>query len=339
MKVAIVGVGKMGRRHIEVARSLNLEIVGICDAQSEALLLAINSHNIPESCAFCDAKTMLREAGPECVVIATTAPTHCEFTCLAANTGAKYILCEKPMACSLAECDQMIETCRDRDVRLVVNHQMRYMAQYTEPKRLIDSEAFGGLGSVSVLGGNFGVAMNGCHYFEMFRFLTDESPLEVTAWFSAEKVPNPRGAQFQDRAGAVRLVTASGKRFYLEAGSDQGHGMTVIYSARNGQIMVNELTGEFHSWVREAPHRKLPTTRYGMPAVHEYHSITPADAFAPTKSVIEAMLSGTTVGPSGKEGRLAVEVLVAAHVSDEEGHRTINLRQDILPRERKFPWA
>jgi len=39
------------------------------------------------------------------------------------------------------------------------------------------------------------------------------------------------------------------------------------------------------------------------------------------------------------EGRMAVQVLVAAYVSHETGHRTVDLRTDPLPRERWFPWA
>ena len=225
MRTVVLGAGRMGQRHIQVVKEMGLELVGICDPNPEALALAEKEQEIASELHYSNAPALLKDKKPECVVVATTAPTHCEYTCLAAELGASYILCEKPMAISTAQCDQMLETCAKHNTRLAINHQMRFMEQYTEPKRLINSVDFGGLTSVTVVAGNFGMAMNGTHYIEMFRYMTDEKPSEVTAWFSAGKVPNPRGPQFEDRAGSLRITTASGKRFYMEIGSDQGNGL------------------------------------------------------------------------------------------------------------------
>jgi len=313
-------------------------LVGICDPNPEALALAEKEQGIPSELHYSDAPALLKEKQPECVIVATTAPTHCEYTCLASEQGAKYILCEKPMAISMAQCDQMLETCAKHDTSLAINHQMRFMEQYTEPKRLINSEAFGGLASVTVVAGNFGMAMNGTHYIEMFRFMTDESPCEVTAWFSADKVPNPRGPQFEDRAGSLRITTASGKRFYMEIGSDQGNGLKVIYAGRYGQIMVEELTGSMTLVYREEPYRNLPTTRYGMPSTRMERTIQPADVIAPSRAVLESLLNNNNP-PTGEDGRLAIAALIAAYMSDEEGHRPVKLEETAQYQNRTFPWA
>jgi predicted dehydrogenase len=189
-----------------------------------------------------------------------------------------------------------------------------------------------------VVGGNFGMAMNGTHYFEMFRYMTDESPDEVTAWFSPEEIPNPRGQQFEDRAGAIRITTSSGKRFYMEVSADQGHGIRVIYSGPYGQLTVDELSGKMELVVREDEYRNLPSTRYGMPAVTRDYSIEPADVIAPSKAVLNALINGTNF-PSGEHGRLAVSALVAAYVSDESGHLPVKVDVKNLPIDRVFPWA
>lgn len=336
--VAVIGTGRMGRRHIQVVKELGLTLVGICDSNPEALTLATKEQGVSAEIHFADPRRMLSESHPKCVIIATTAPTHCAYTCLAAEAGARYILCEKPMGLSLAECDCMIETCRARGASLAINHQMRFMQQYTEPKRIVQSEAFGGLSSVTVVAGNSGMAMNGTHYFEMFRYVIDEAPLEVTAWFSSGKVLNPRGPQFDDRAGAVRLTSASGKRFYMEIGADQGHGMKVIYSGLYGQLVVDQLAGTMYLAVREEQYRNLPTTRYAMPWVESVHKIEPADTVGPSQAVLDALLHDKNP-PTGEDGRLAVAVLVAAYVSDENGHIPVRLDDANLPRERAFPWA
>lgn len=338
MKAAVIGAGRMGRRHVKILRDLGLELVGLVDASAPALEAAAREDGVPADALYTEVARLLAERRPECVVVATTTPGHADLTCRAAEAGARFILCEKPMAASLAECDRMLRTCAERGTRLAVNHQMRFMEQYTVPKALLDSEAFGGLRSVVVAAGNFGLAMNGTHYFEMFRFMTGEAPVTATAWFSLGLSPNPRGPQFQDRAGSVRLETRSGQRFYMDVSDDQGHGVKVTYSARHGQITVDELAGVMVLDVRQDEHRGKPTTRYGEPNRREERRIEPADAVAPTRAVLESLLGGGDAYPSGEEGRLAVATLVAAYVSHESGHAPVAVA-DGLPLDRQFPWA
>ncbi|NJK91164.1 MAG: hypothetical protein HC904_04600 [Blastochloris sp.] len=214
---------------------------------------------------------------------------------------------------------------------------MRFMEQYIKPKLMLQSPEFGGLCSVSVTAGNFGLAMNGTHYFEMFRYLTDEPAVEVQAWFSEETVPNPRGPQFLDRAGTIRLTTATGKRFYLDASADQGHGVFVQYVAKYGQITVDELGGRMSWSVRKSEQRDMPTTRYGMPWTEGLEVITPADALKPSLEVLNALLEGGNY-PTGEDGLLAIKVLVAAYVSSEQGSRVVRLDEK-FSEEQVFPWA
>ena len=338
MKAAVIGAGRMGQTHMQVIQELGLELVGICDRSSAAIDVAKERFGIAAGQTFSVPEAMLEQARPECVIIATTAPTHCSFTCLAAKMAAKYILCEKPMGVSLEECDRMIDACRRAGAELAINHQMRFMEQYTRPKKIVRSDEFGGLSSVTVVAGNFGIAMNGIHYFEMFRYMTDEEPSELTAWLSAETIPNPRGAEFQDHGGAVRITTPSGKRFYLEAGTDQGHGVKTMYSGPRGQLTVDELAGKMRLQVRQPEHRDLPTGRYGMPEVETVIEIEPADNVSPTRAVLASLLEGNGP-PTGHDGRLAVSQLVAAHVSHENGSIPVRPDDPNLPVSRVFPWA
>lgn len=335
--IAIIGIGRMGLRYVQTVHDLHLKLSGVCDQNRKALDQIGERQGISERIRFTDAYKLLKETKPECVIIATTTPSHCVYTCLAAELGIRKILCEKPMAVSLSDCDKIIQICKQHNIELAVNHAMRFMERYREPKRIVRSPEFGGLTSVTVVGGNLGLAMNGTHYFEMFRFMTDEEPYAVTAWFSPEKVPNPRGPEFEDRAGSVRVTTKSGKRFYMEVGSDQGHGVKVIYAGPHGQLVVDELAGTMTLNARKKEHRNEPTTRYAMPSVETTKKITPADSVGPTRTVLEALLNGQNF-PTGEEGRLAVATLVAAYVSDESGHLPVKV-DDHLPLDRKFPWA
>src|SRR6185436_16407920 len=101
-------------------------------------------------------------------------------------------------------------------------------------KTELETGSLGQLASMTVVGGCFGLAMNGSHYIEAFSYLTGAKPVEATAWFSGGPFANPRGTAFFDQAGEMRVVADSGQRLNLVIGSDQGHGMTVTYAGAFG---------------------------------------------------------------------------------------------------------
>ena len=132
MKVALVGAGRMGRKYINVISNLRHDFVGCVDLSAQSLLEAKKEHNLSESLLFYRLEILLSQILPDCLIIATTADSHCALTCLAAESGIKYILVEKPLAVSLEECDRMSSICDKYGAKLSVNHQMRFMEQQTK---------------------------------------------------------------------------------------------------------------------------------------------------------------------------------------------------------------
>jgi predicted dehydrogenase len=338
MKAAVVGLGRMGRRHVLALRALGMDLVGGADPFADSIEATVKELAVPRDRLFRDAKELLAATKPDVLVIATTAPAHAPLTIDAAAAGVKYILCEKPMASSLAECDEMLAACKRHGARLAINHQMRFMEQYLEAKKLIEAPDFGGWASINVIAGNFGIAMNGTHYFELLRWLSGSSIETVTAWFAKEPIPSPRGPAFFDRAGQLRLTTENGKRMYMDIGDDQGHQLCVVYAGRAGMLVADELGGTIDHAVRAPEHRDLPTTRYGMPGPKQRITVAPADAVVPTQRVLEALVAERDY-PSGEDGRTSLETLVAAYISSEGGGRTVRIRSNELPRDRRFDYA
>ena len=338
MKSVVIGCGRMGVRHIQVLQSMNYNLVGALDLSEASLENLVTQKLATKDQTFTNASQMFAKVKPQLAIIATTAPTHLEYVEQAVKAGVKYILCEKPLATSLADCQKMVDLCEKNGVKLAVNHQMRFMEQYTAIQKLVKDTNCGEVKSIQVSAGNFGIAMNGCHYFEMLRFILGEYPQKVSAWFSKEEVPNPRGKQFKDHAGSIRIETKSGKRFYMEASADQGHGVTVTYVTKFGQIFVDELLGHMYINYRHPESEPAPTTRYGQPAKTEVRTIAGADILKSTGAVIEALVAGENY-PSGKDGLMAVKTLVAAHMSNEQNGKAINLTDEKMETERVFPWA
>jgi len=338
LRVAIVGLGRMGVRHLQAVNSLGMTVCGMADVSKAALSAACQAYGVEPEISFIDADAMLATARPEAVVVATTAPSHASLVLKAAARGAKYVLCEKPMAVSLAEASAMSDACESRGIALAINHQMQFMAKYSDVKRLIGSDELGPLVSVLVAGANFGLAMNASHFFEMLRYMTGSEVNSVSAWFDDEILPNPRGPEFEDRSGRLLARSASGVVMYVDFSVNAGYGVQTTYICRHGQILVDELNGTMRVVARQAQLRDLPTTRYGLPADISQSEIDPGDALAATVSVWNALFAGRPY-PNAAAGNHAMRCLVAAHLSNESGGRPVSTDVALLPIERRFPWA
>lgn len=337
MRMAVVGAGRMGRRHMVAVKQLGLELVGICDHSKAALEEAGTEVSCPDDRWFTQPEVMLREAEPDGLIISTTATSHRDLTCLGAEYPLQSILCEKPMACSLAQCDDMIQATRAKGIRLAINHPFRFLERFQKIREIVQSEEFGGLVSMTLVAGNLGICMNAVHYFELFNWLTGETPEQVTGWLTEAPGPNPRGSQFKEMSGSVRVNTESGKSFYLVADERQGHGALLVLAGRYGQLIAGSISGDLQVEVRVPEDRSAPTTRYLGAADQRSVAAPSVDVVKGTTATIHALLHGAY--PSGEEGRQAVAILVAAHLSSENSNTPIDLQDVHISRERTFSWA
>ncbi len=73
----------------------------------------------------------------DAVYVATNNSTHAEFTLKAAAAG-KHVLCEKPMANSVEECQQMIDACRANHVRLMIAYRKYFEPASLDLKMLVE---------------------------------------------------------------------------------------------------------------------------------------------------------------------------------------------------------
>lgn len=336
--VAIIGLGRMGVRHVQAVQRLGMPVCGLVDTSQEALDRASTEFGIAPSSCFTSSCDMLSSCRPAAVVVATTAPSHAELVLEAASAGVRYILCEKPMSTSLAQADKMIATCHKAGALLGINHQMRFMPLKQYVKTIVDSNELGPLVSILAAGSNFGLAMNASHYFEMFRYITGTPLSKVQAWLEDEFIANPRGAQFEDRSGRLLARNDAGLSMYIDFSAQAGHGLQVVYTFRHGQIVVDELTGDIRISARKPEFRDQPTTRYGLPADISTIQLPPGDAVISTTAVWSGMLAHTSF-PDGMTGLHAVSCLVAANFSHEAGGREVRLDDKALARDRTFHWA
>lgn len=141
VKFAIIGCGSIGRRHIAVV-----------DAEANATLTAISDinqnirieqselyNNIPH---YENYEELLKTEDCDFVNICTPHYLHKEMTLKAIEYG-KNVLVEKPMALSVADCEEMNKAAHDAGVKLYVVKQNRYNTPVRLLKQVIDSNRLG----------------------------------------------------------------------------------------------------------------------------------------------------------------------------------------------------
>lgn len=338
LRTAIVGLGRMGLRHLEAVRRLDMNVVGLADMSADVVDAAAGQIGLEAGGRFTDAVAMFSAVQPKAVVVATTAPSHAPLVLAAVEAGAKYILCEKPMAASLEEVDAMTRACAAAGAVLAINHQMRFMPNYSVIKAMIGAEELGPMTSMVVAGSNFGLAMNASHYFEAFRFLTGSRVATVSARLESDPLTNPRGPQFDDRSGRLMANTKQGQGLYIDFSAEAGWGLQVVYICRNGQIVVDELNGDIRVAARQAEFRELPTSRYGMPVDIRHETIPPTENVDSTMAVWRAMVAGDGY-PGSDVGEHALSCLVAAHLSHRAGGAPVSTDLPAQARTERFAWA
>ena len=105
-----------------------VEVVAVCDLKEElfAQFLANYGWRWPDAKFYADFDEMLAKEDIDLLGVVTSDHQHARFVESAAAAGVRGILCEKPMATTIAEMDRMIEACERHGVAMTVDYLRRY---------------------------------------------------------------------------------------------------------------------------------------------------------------------------------------------------------------------
>lgn len=141
IKAGVVGFGRIGLPHATAMQRLaNMyEVVAIADSLPERQTEAAEKFNC-KACASC--AELVADKDVEVVVIATPTHLHKENTITALEAG-KAVICDKPVARSLAETDAMLATAKRTGNMFTVYQQQRFAADFLKVREVIDSGRLG----------------------------------------------------------------------------------------------------------------------------------------------------------------------------------------------------
>lgn len=140
VKVGIIGAGFMGGMHAQAYPLLkNARLVAIADPRAD------KAKETADKCAakvYSGADELIADKDIDVVDICVPTFMHKEYTLKAAAAG-KHVLCEKPIALSLDEADEMIAACKKAGVKFMVAQVLRFWPEYVELKKIYDSGKLG----------------------------------------------------------------------------------------------------------------------------------------------------------------------------------------------------
>jgi predicted dehydrogenase len=121
LRLAVIGAGHLGRFHARLARELEcVELVGVVDPLEEAAVRLAADCGVA---GFTDLAEVLGHI--DAAIVATTTSSHHAVGCQLLRHGI-HVLIEKPLAASLAECDELVRIAEQNRLILQVGHIERF---------------------------------------------------------------------------------------------------------------------------------------------------------------------------------------------------------------------
>jgi predicted dehydrogenase len=258
MKTALIGCGRIGFllendplrykpcTHYGGLTAAGLKVDCACDINPDRLARFAGLDGIGDSSLYTDYRDLLTREKPGLVIIATWTGSHAEIGIRASRSGARVIVCEKPIAPDLRQARALIRECGKHGTRLIINHERRYDNRYRRARELIARGAIGEVKTVhaSILSSGYrgqsaieeggGPLMHdGTHMVDIIRFFFGD-----IAGVRGEFQRTGRKTGYEDRAVAW-LKMKSGIDVFLEAGGARRYFMFDLdISGTGGRIVI-----------------------------------------------------------------------------------------------------
>jgi predicted dehydrogenase len=294
--IAVVGLGHLSLGQILPAfgATKKVRLAGLVSgdatkAAAVATLYGVPAHSVYN---YQNYESMRKNPDIDAVYVVLPNALHAEYTIRAAQSG-KHVLCEKPMAVSSQECEQMIAACKMAERKLMIAYRIQYEPYNRLVQSFVRGEKFGRVSlieSVNVqnqgdpnqwrqkraLAGGGSLPDVGLYCLNTTRFLLGEEPTEVSAFIHSP----PNDPRFREVEDAVlwQMVFPSGtlascassygsheSRRYRVYGESGWIGMDPAFSYDNLQTEMSSARGEIES----RSHLKLsPKSQFALEMDH-----------------------------------------------------------------------
>ncbi len=266
---------------------------------------------------------------------------HADFTVKALKAG-KHVLCEKPVATTLEECEAMVKAARESGRRLMIGHNQRYAPAHQKAKALIESGEIGRVLTFMTTFGHSGpeiwtgtanswffdknraafgaLADLGIHKADLIHYLTGDEIVESFAMLGTldKKTPDGAPVSVDDNAlclmrlksGGMGVLRASWTNYGREDNSTRIYGtkgVLRVYDDPHQSLILEKRDGTVEKFALD------PITTNEEQTAGKRRSTGVIDAF------VESILTGRPSLAEGTEAVKAMRAVFAAARSAETG--------------------
>ena len=194
----LIGVSNIARQYMinAINAHADAEVIGVVSSSPDRAAAYAREQKLAKHYETLD--DLLSDPEISCVYISTTNEQHHDQAIAAAHAG-KHVLCEKPLALSLADARQMVGACHEAGVVRATNHHLRNAGLHRRMRDLVADGSIGDVLAVRVFHAVYlpeqlqgwrvdnpnaggGVVLDiTVHDADTVRFVLDDDPVEVTA--------------------------------------------------------------------------------------------------------------------------------------------------------------
>ena len=308
IRVALLGSGYIQEFHARaVHEHPSAELVAVANWREQSATALAERYAIPR--VTTDWNEIVQATDVDAAVVATPNAFHAPQSVALLRAG-KHVIVEKPMATSVAECDEMIDASRASGAFLMVAHCWRFR---DEVRAMRERVASGELGEVvktrgygahatwgpegwfvdPALAGGGALVDMGVHAIDTARFLLgDPNPNRVCA-----AIGTRYGTYQVDDDGVLLITWSSGTNSVVESGWWQPH-----VGGIEADTEVYGTKGYARIWDPEPPSE-------------DYKHDTQPMYSAQMAEFLDAIVEGRQPRPSGEDGRVVMQVVEEAYRS------------------------
>ena len=333
--IGVIGCGGIARHaHLpNIARNPRTNLIAVGDIDLDRAKAFAAEFGDGTTVAYQDYQDLLANPDVEMVCVTTWAAAHAEPVIAAAKAG-KHILCEKPIAISLADADAMVAAAKEAGVKFSMGYQPRFGTLWPRVKQIIDDGLLGeimGYTSVSASPSSHGVP------WFLKKELAGGGVLIDWGIYTAYTI--------NWWLGQVNRVYATSKTFRKEV-EVRGELLTDVdvedTVAAHLEFASGAMGTWFSAWAVKAQHGstaidgregsltlqgntiRLKSTRINDPDyISGWHEITANDPplvdmhYRKIEHIVNSVLDDTPLLLTGEDGRDALELVLAIYKSAE----------------------
>jgi UDP-N-acetylglucosamine 3-dehydrogenase len=331
LKVAVIGCGSIARhRHlVEYNAHAGVEITAVCDIVGERANEMAEKYNARSYTSY---EELLANESVDAVSVCLPNALHAPVSIAALNAGC-HVLCEKPMATSREEANEMIEVAEKNNKKLMIAHNQRFVSSHVKARKLIESGEVGKIYSFRTAFGHGGPegwsvdgkeswffkkdeafigAMGdlGVHKADLLRYLLGEEFVEVAGFVETSA---KEGTDVDDNAVCV-LKTESGTIGTLAASwsyTAKEDNSTIIYG--ENAILRLEDDPDYSLVVQ---YKNGEIVKYELGQIQSNDDGGQKNTHV-IENFVQSIVDDTVPPISGEEGKKSLEVILAALESSE----------------------